>query len=258
MKVEGSSLALLILSGDQEGRLLPLKPGEEIVIGRMEGLDLVLPGDLVSRRHARVSVEEEGAVLRDLGSTNGTFVNGKRVREVVLSEGDRILLGSTILSVVPNEEMLLPSASSLNDALASVSAGPPRGLRPAELPDGDGETGAGEEEMAELGSPSYAGEETAGVGTGGLAGKEGSGSPADEETAGAEVQGADFPPGARFALAESAPPLRELAPEALDLLQAALQGHPLEQILVQTEVEEPAARLRELVERGYLRVVDPS
>lgn len=264
MNVEGNSLALLILSGNQEGKLLPLQAGEEIVIGRMEGLDLVLPEDLVSRRHARIAVHEEGPVLRDLGSTNGTFVNGKRVREVVLREGDRILLGATILSVVPNEELLLPSGSSLSEALAAISAGPSAA---SQEPRGGEVTGAGEEEI--LGVGTGAGEtidagESMGAGETTGAGEAlppGSTMGAGGDAIGLEPAAAldsaepapGFPPGARLGLAPGAPPLSQLTPSELDLLQIALLGQPVERILEQAAgVEDAPALLRALVDKGYL------
>jgi pSer/pThr/pTyr-binding forkhead associated (FHA) protein len=51
----------------------------------------------VSRHHAELRVENDQVVLVDLGSTNGTFVNGQPVRRVTLSDGTRIALGRTTL-----------------------------------------------------------------------------------------------------------------------------------------------------------------
>lgn len=128
MNSGGKTFALQILSGKQQGGLHPLVPGRDMVIGRAAGLDLVLIEDMISRRHARISVREDELVLTDLGSTNGTFVNGERIEEVRLSEGDRILLGATILTVVSSpEEIILPSSSdftphgAMNGRLEEVS-----------------------------------------------------------------------------------------------------------------------------------------
>ncbi len=63
-------------------------------IGRDESADLTVPFEGVSRRHAELSVQAGAARLRDLGSTNGTAVNGAEISEVVLEAGDRIQLGS--------------------------------------------------------------------------------------------------------------------------------------------------------------------
>ena len=57
-------------------------------IGRLQGLDLTLPFQSVSKRHAKIVVEHDALKLRDLESTNGTFVNRKRVRTAHLREGD--------------------------------------------------------------------------------------------------------------------------------------------------------------------------
>ncbi len=57
-------------------------------IGRIEGLDLTLPYNSVSKRHAEIYQEGEDLMLRDLGSTNGSFVNRKRVERALLREGD--------------------------------------------------------------------------------------------------------------------------------------------------------------------------
>jgi pSer/pThr/pTyr-binding forkhead associated (FHA) protein len=62
-----------------------------VVLGRGVEADVQLPDTGVSRRHAQV----DGARIQDLGSTNGTRVNGSRVAEADLDDGDRITLGST-------------------------------------------------------------------------------------------------------------------------------------------------------------------
>ena len=54
---------------------------------------------LVSRRHVVITADEEGLLLRDLGSRNGTFVNGRRVEQTHLHEGDRIGIGASTFEV---------------------------------------------------------------------------------------------------------------------------------------------------------------
>jgi FHA domain-containing protein len=73
--------------------------GAPIHIGRGPECELVLRDSRVSRRHARLSARDGVLVLTDLGSTNGTRVNGHRVTEVVLGAGDRILVGETVLTI---------------------------------------------------------------------------------------------------------------------------------------------------------------
>lgn len=75
------------------GRRLELQPGE-VLVGRGGDCDVVLSDGTVSRHHAVLRVGEEGVVLRDLGSSNGTFANGLAVDgEVAVREGDRLRLG---------------------------------------------------------------------------------------------------------------------------------------------------------------------
>ena len=70
---------------------------EPLTIGRLNECDVVLADDSVSRRHAEVRRRENDIVVVDLGSTNGTRVNGERVTERRLVDGDQIVIGSTSL-----------------------------------------------------------------------------------------------------------------------------------------------------------------
>jgi uncharacterized protein (TIGR02996 family) len=76
----------------------------EITIGRVSGNDLVLPNAGVSRRHARLAVKGDRFLLIDLKSTNGTFVNGRRIASPIeLAEHDVIAIGEIRLSVEEEE-----------------------------------------------------------------------------------------------------------------------------------------------------------
>jgi hypothetical protein len=79
-------------------RRLPVT-GAPMRIGRAPECELVLKDSQVSRRHARLQARGGVLVLTDLGSTNGTRVNGHRVTEVVLGIGDRIEIGQTTIVV---------------------------------------------------------------------------------------------------------------------------------------------------------------
>ena len=69
----------------------------ELTIGRAAGCEITLDDTYISQMHARVSPGEHGVIVEDLGSTNGTYLNRKRVTApVVVSPGDRIQVGSTI------------------------------------------------------------------------------------------------------------------------------------------------------------------
>jgi pilus assembly protein CpaF len=72
-----------------------------IFIGRAQENDLILPVPSVSKRHARLLIKDGRYVLMDLGSTNGTFVNGKQINgPVVVKPGDRISIGEFELSLI--------------------------------------------------------------------------------------------------------------------------------------------------------------
>ena len=96
------TLALRFISGKYQGGEFPLGAQPEIVVGRSSELDMVLVEDMVSRRHARIACGEQ-IVIEDLGSTNGTFVNGEKIKKATLKEGDRVLIGTSILKVVSTE-----------------------------------------------------------------------------------------------------------------------------------------------------------
>ena len=80
-----------------DGRTYPLSVGST-VIGRGDQANLRLPDVGISRRHARLDFDGAQVVLTDLGSTNGTMVNGQRVSAVALNPGDMIQIGTTTLT----------------------------------------------------------------------------------------------------------------------------------------------------------------
>ncbi len=95
---------LKFISGKYQGGEFPVHPGQEIIIGRSSELDMVLVEDMVSRQHSRIWSENGGLWIEDLGSTNGTFVNGEKVSQKQLKEGDRILIGTSIIKLVAASE----------------------------------------------------------------------------------------------------------------------------------------------------------
>jgi pSer/pThr/pTyr-binding forkhead associated (FHA) protein len=109
---------LKFISGKYQGGEFPLRPNREITIGRSSDLDMVLVEDMVSRKHAKITTDDRAVSIQDLGSTNGTFVNGEKIRSVRLKEGDRILVGTSIIKLVAaNGEAPVQSTSlSENEA----------------------------------------------------------------------------------------------------------------------------------------------
>lgn len=107
-----AGFALRFVSGKYQGGTVPLRDGRDVVVGRSSDLDLVLADDMVSRKHARISVRGGEVTIQDLGSTNGIFVNGEKVKKARLREGDRILIGASILKLVAAE----PGSEERTDA----------------------------------------------------------------------------------------------------------------------------------------------
>ena len=86
---------------------LRLDPEREVVIGRSRSCELTLQAGQASRRHAAVRFEDGHFRVRDLGSTNGTFVNGEPLAaERVLRPGDRIEIGGTIVTFCQVDEAM--------------------------------------------------------------------------------------------------------------------------------------------------------
>jgi hypothetical protein len=100
--VTGTLGILWMKSGNRRGQIYHIKDGT--VVGRKKG-GLVLDDPKISDPHAKFTVEEDGFVVWDFGSTNGTYVNGKRIRGATdLKEGDEIKMGEMVfvLKILPD------------------------------------------------------------------------------------------------------------------------------------------------------------
>jgi diguanylate cyclase (GGDEF)-like protein len=88
---------LIVIRGLNVGEMYKLARGD-LVIGRGQGADVEILDDGISRRHASVAVGADGVLLADLGTRNGTFVNGQKLeRPVALADGDKIQLSSSTI-----------------------------------------------------------------------------------------------------------------------------------------------------------------
>jgi ABC transport system ATP-binding/permease protein len=76
-----------------------LPPGSVKTIGRSPGAEFIVDAALVSRLHCQLTATADALQVKDLGSTNGTFVNGRRVTAAELREGDRLSVGRLELVV---------------------------------------------------------------------------------------------------------------------------------------------------------------
>ena len=95
---------LVVIYGQAIGQKFVLKPGE-ILIGRSSQAAIQIDHESVSRRHAKVSFADIGVTMQDLGSTNGTYVNDEPITERVLSNGDLIKVGRTILKYLSTDNI---------------------------------------------------------------------------------------------------------------------------------------------------------
>jgi diguanylate cyclase (GGDEF)-like protein len=119
---------LTAISGRDAGKTFPLD-GDEIVLGRGTEATLRLDEPSVSRVHARITCSRVGRsyVLEDLGSTNGTFVGGRRIRRTALASGDRVQVGRECVfrfAVIDEAEESLQRRlyeSSMKDTLTSLA-----------------------------------------------------------------------------------------------------------------------------------------
>jgi hypothetical protein len=140
---------LSVARGKPEGKSIPV-PGPLFTIGRDESCQLRPHTELISRRHAELRVTADGVLLRDLGSRNGTLVNGKAVTApTALRDGDLLEVGPLAFTVsiqgappaVPESDadivawLIADEDSPIPDGPSDISTGPTRAAEtPAEEP----------------------------------------------------------------------------------------------------------------------------
>jgi pilus assembly protein CpaF len=112
--------------GGEQRRMVFNKP--EVTIGRVQGNDIVLPKGNVSKRHARIVLKDGKFIIVDLKSTNGTYVNGRKITSpLVVKDSDKIYIGDFIVGV---DE----TASAESDGPSEITA-TPQGDRAPAVPD---------------------------------------------------------------------------------------------------------------------------
>ena len=97
------------VTGSQFGKLIPIYG--RLVIGRGNECDLVLDEPGLSRRHAVIETLPDGLFLRDLGSANGSYLNGQRVRDAALRHGDQIVVDSVRFLVQAIDQLDQPAVA---------------------------------------------------------------------------------------------------------------------------------------------------
>ncbi|MGE4072381.1 MAG: FHA domain-containing protein [Lysobacterales bacterium] len=108
------------VSGVTFGKVFPLQG--TVVIGRQNECEIPIPSEEVSRRHAELRVTPDGIMVEDLGSSNGTYVNDKRITRQLMKAGDELRLDTIrFLLLAPGQEMHQVSAGRA-DAPAAAAA----------------------------------------------------------------------------------------------------------------------------------------
>ncbi|MEM9354430.1 MAG: sigma 54-interacting transcriptional regulator [Planctomycetota bacterium] len=105
---------LTILSGSRAGTNFPVDPAQETLIGRGTDCHVSLPDPMCSRVHAILAYSADGWVLTDQGSRNGTQVNGQKVKEATLADGNHLKLGSCEFEFHLSDEPATTEATDLN------------------------------------------------------------------------------------------------------------------------------------------------
>jgi tetratricopeptide (TPR) repeat protein len=119
---------LLVVGGNDRGKELRLT-GADITIGRGIDQSFVMADIAVSRRHVRVRWDGKSFLLKDLGSGNGSFVNGQKVNRVELHDGDQIEIGNTLLRFENPAKRRMAATSTVSPP---AGTGPRAGHPPAD------------------------------------------------------------------------------------------------------------------------------
>jgi predicted component of type VI protein secretion system len=123
---------LKVLEGRQQGKTIPLHV-RQFLIGREQDCHLRPNSDLVSRHHCVFTVDDFTVRLRDLGSTNGTFVNGERIQgQVVLKPGDQVSVGKLSFEIVVRKEAPVATPVAARPANSTAPSAPLPGVESSE------------------------------------------------------------------------------------------------------------------------------
>ncbi|MCA9582791.1 MAG: FHA domain-containing protein, partial [Myxococcales bacterium] len=90
---------LVVIYGEDLGRRIPVGR-DTITLGRSSKSDVQVDQESVSRNHCQITIEGDHVVLKDLGSTNGTYVNDRVIDSVHLRDGDQVKVGRTIFKFI--------------------------------------------------------------------------------------------------------------------------------------------------------------
>lgn len=104
---------LVFLEGENTGSEIKISSPKEFMIGRSEQCDIFIGEKKVSRKHAKLIATKEGLFIEDLESTNGTFVDGKKVTSTKINDGESVRIGMTVFQVNIMEGRALSNGGEL-------------------------------------------------------------------------------------------------------------------------------------------------
>lgn len=128
-------VTLVLVKQDGRSQEFPIRRSPTVV-GRKEGAGLRVPDAGVSREHCELNVGEDSVTVRDLDSSNGTFVNATRVKEAELAPGDLVSIGSCVFVV------RIDGFPKMIDPASAYLEGTPAPAPPAPAPAGAKARGA--------------------------------------------------------------------------------------------------------------------
>ena len=109
---------LVSTSGEQT---IDIKPGTQMIVGRAVNSDVPIYDPTISRQHAQLSVKDGGVLVKDLGSSNGTFLNGSKITEAVATPNDVVMFGKVsfyVREVAKPSEAPKPAAQPASSGFA--------------------------------------------------------------------------------------------------------------------------------------------
>lgn len=127
--------SLVLVQRDGSMRELPLQQRSRVVFGRQADCQVRLPDAAVSRQHCELVLDSGTPVLKDLGSSNGTYVNRRRVSQTELAAGDLIAIGPFVFVVRIGGEPATVVAADVLEAGAMADPAP-SGTTPLAAPGG--------------------------------------------------------------------------------------------------------------------------
>lgn len=128
--------ALVHVRSDGKQQPIPLKAGK-VVIGRQDDCQLRIPSAQISRHHCEIVTGGAGVRIRDLGSSNGTFINGQKVEDAELQAGDVLAIGSMLFVLRVNGEPAEINPEELTQRVRSASTAAAEGAGLGSLADNE-------------------------------------------------------------------------------------------------------------------------